>query len=96
MRADSAVEPTRSENSTVTWRRSARSSGEALGALDVVDASTEGVLPLPSLRRAAIASSSFTRCPSDATPSSFRFSCVKLGRLPSVYVILAEDGFVQT
>src|SRR6476659_1379442 len=30
MRADSAVEPTRSENITVTWRRSARSSGCAL------------------------------------------------------------------
>ena len=32
MRAESAVEPTRSENITVTWRRSARSSGDALGA----------------------------------------------------------------
>ena len=32
MRAESAVEPTRSENITVTWRRSARSSGETLGA----------------------------------------------------------------
>ena len=32
MRAESAVEPTRSENITVTWRRSARSSGGALGA----------------------------------------------------------------
>ena len=30
-----------------------------------------------------MASSSFTRCPSDATPSSFRFSCVKLGRTVS-------------
>ena len=29
MRADRAVEPTKSENITVTWRRSARSSGEA-------------------------------------------------------------------
>ena len=28
MRAERAVEPTRSENITVTWRRSARSSGE--------------------------------------------------------------------
>ena len=32
MRADRAVEPTKSENITVTWRRSARSSGCALGA----------------------------------------------------------------
>ena len=83
MRAESAVEPTKSENITVTWRRSARSSGGALGALDVVAASTEGALPLASLRRAAMASSSFTRCPSDATPSSFRFSCVRLGRTVS-------------
>jgi hypothetical protein len=36
MRADSAVEPTKSENITVTWRRSARSSGCGLGVLDVV------------------------------------------------------------
>jgi hypothetical protein len=36
MRAERAVDPTRSENITVTWRRSARSSGCALGALDVV------------------------------------------------------------
>jgi hypothetical protein len=33
MRVDSAVEPTKSENITVTWRRSARSSGEMPGAL---------------------------------------------------------------
>ena len=82
MRAERAVEPTRSANITVTWRRSARSSGEALG-LDVIVTSTGGVLPLPSLRRAAMASSSFTRCPNDATPSSFRFSCVRLGRTAS-------------
>ena len=83
MRAESAVEPTRSENITVTWRRSARSSGCALGALDVVAASTEGALPLASLRRAAMASSSFSRCPSAVTPSSFRVSCVRLGRTVS-------------
>jgi cold shock protein len=79
MRAESAVEPTRSENITVTWRRSARSSGRALGALDVVAGSTKGDLSLASLRRAAIASSSFTLCPIDATPSSFRISCVRPG-----------------
>src|SRR5277367_6259280 len=54
-----------------------------LGALDVVAASTDGALPLASLRRAAIASSSFSRWPSAVTPSSFRFSCVKLGRTVS-------------
>ena len=83
MRAERAVEPTKSENITVTWRRSARSSGRALGALDVIVAVTDGALPLASVRRAAMASSSFTRCPSDATPSSFRFSCVRLGRTVS-------------
>src|SRR5215467_5586208 len=41
MRAESAVEPTRSENITVTWRRSARSSGAALGVLGVVFRSLE-------------------------------------------------------
>ena len=81
MRAERAVEPTRSENITVTWRRSARSSGAL--ALDVVAASTEGVLPLASLRRAAIASSSFSRCPTAVTPSSLSVSCVRLGRTVS-------------
>ena len=61
MRAESAVEPTRSENITVTWRRSARSWGGTPGALDVVAASAEGALPLSSLLRAAIASSSLSR-----------------------------------
>ena len=42
MRAESAVEPTRSENITVTWRRSARSSGDTLAAPDAVAASAEG------------------------------------------------------
>ena len=45
MRADRAVEPTKSENITVTWRRSARSSGEALGR-GRDDASAEGALAL--------------------------------------------------
>jgi len=40
MRADRAVEPTKSENITVTWRRSARSSEEVLGAV-VMSADTE-------------------------------------------------------
>ncbi len=83
MRADSAVEPTKSENITVTWRRSARSSGEALGVAGVVAASAEGALAPASLRRAAMASSSFSRCPTAATPSSFSVSCVRLGRTVS-------------
>src|SRR5262249_52115690 len=65
------------------WRRSARSSCWELGTLDEVAASTEGVLPLSSLRRAAIASSSLRRCPNDVTPSSFRSSAVRLKRTVS-------------
>ena len=83
IRPDSAVEPTKSENMTVTWRRSARSSGRALGALEVVAASTEVGLPFASLRRAAIASRSLRRCPTAVTPSSLRVSCVRLRRTAS-------------
>ena len=36
MRADSAVEPTKSENITVTWRRSAMSRG-VMGAMSSVE-----------------------------------------------------------
>jgi hypothetical protein len=82
MRVESAVEPTRSENITVTCRRSARSSGCGLGVLDEAVASTEG-LPVASLRRAAMASNSLRRCPSAATPSSFRSSAVRFGRTVS-------------
>jgi hypothetical protein len=83
MRAESAVEPTKSENITVTWRRSARSSGCALGVLDVVRGSTGGVLPLTSLRKVAMASSSLRRCPSEVMPSSFKSSAVRFGRTVS-------------
>ena len=48
MRAERAVEPTRSENITVTWRRSARSAGEVLGAVDV--AATSAKAPCRSRR----------------------------------------------
>ena len=94
MRADSAVEPTRSENITVTWRRSARSSGCGLGALDVVAASPEVVLPLASLRRAAMASSSFTRCPSDGDAKLLQVLFRQARKYRLVYVILAEGRLV--
>ena len=70
MRADNAVEPTKSENITVTWRRSARSLGGTLGAVDVVATSAEDDLARASVRRAAMASNNLRRCPSAATPSS--------------------------
>ena len=90
MRAESAVEPTRSENITVTWRRSARSSGWALGALDAVAASTEGALPLASLRRAAMASSSFTAVPNRRDAKLLQGLVRQARKNRLVYLILAE------
>src|SRR5580704_13072597 len=92
MRAESAVDPTRSENITVTWRRSARSSGCVLGALDAVVASTVGALPLPSLRSAAMASSSLVSKRRDAKLLQVLVRQARENRL--VYVILAEDRLV--
>ena len=87
MRADSAVEPTKSENITVTWRRSARSSGGELGGL-VVAASAEA-LPLASVRRAAIASRSLRRCPT--TRRRFLQVLRRQARKDRfVYLVLAE------
>ena len=93
MRADSAVEPTKSENITVTWRRSARSSGGALGPLGVVVGALGDPAALVSPRSAAMASNSFTRCPIEATPSSF--SVVRQARKNRhVYLVLAECRLV--
>ena len=83
MRAESAVEPTKSENITVTWRRSARVLGRGAWGTGAVAASADGALALASLRSAAMASRSLRRCPRAATPSSFRFSAVRLGRTVS-------------
>src|SRR6516164_5565169 len=81
MRAESAVEPTKSENITVTRRRSARSSGETtVGAL--VAAPDDGVASA-SVRRAAMASRSLRRWPTTETPRSFRSSAVRFGRTVS-------------
>jgi hypothetical protein len=74
IRADSAVEPTKLENITVTWRRSARSSGRALLVLDVIAASTKGVYR--SRRHAAPQSQA--ACPTAGTPDSFRSSAVRV------------------
>jgi hypothetical protein len=80
MRAESAVEPTRSENITVTWRRSAL----ALRVRSVSARATgDGALVFASARRTAMASSSFRRCPTMPTPRSFKSSAVKLGRTTS-------------
>ena len=70
MRADMAVEPTKSENITVTWRRSAVSCGRGLAGMTAATA-TSGSLFSMSLR-SAMARSSLRRCPSDATPTFSR------------------------
>jgi hypothetical protein len=72
-RADSAVEPTRSANITVSWRRSAASWG--FGSVDGGSA----VALATALLRSAIAASIFHRCPSK-TPSAARSASVKCRR----------------
>ena len=94
MRADRAVEPTKSENITVTWRRSARSSGEALGALGVVAASAEGALPLASARSAAMASRSFTAMPDDADAKLLQVLRRQARKNRLVNLVLAERSLI--
>ena len=81
MRAESAVEPTRSENMTVTWRRSAVVSLDG-GA--IVSNAAEGASASLAERRSAIASSRTRRCPTIVTPKSFKSSAVRRGRTLSV------------
>src|SRR6516164_2905921 len=69
-RAESSVEPTRSQNMTVSCRRSAASTG---GAATL--AADPGATP-PS---AAMASSSLRRWPTNVTPRSFRSPAVRRG-----------------
>src|SRR5271165_5627408 len=68
-RAPSAVEPTRSQNITVSGLRSA--SAGAVAALSGTG--------LRSLRNAAIAASNLRRCPTRLTPRSLRSSAVSSG-----------------
>ena len=83
MRAESAVEPTKSENITVTWRRSARSSGVRSGHWTW--SLRQRRAPCRSHRHAEqrwhrAACGGARRA---ATPSSFRSSSVRLGRTVS-------------
>ena len=76
----SAVEPTRSTNITVSCRRSAWVAGAAAG-LGVASASApRGGGGPPSERRVSMASSSLRLWPMTVTPMSLRSSAVSLGR----------------
>ena len=74
MRADRAVEPTRSENITVTWRRSAASCGRASAASVGRFGATVSVDLRPAMARRI-----FRRSPR-TTPRSFRSWSVTSGR----------------
>ena len=85
MPAESAAEPTRSENITVTCRRSAVS----LAVSSIAEKEPGDVAFTPaSARRAAMALSSLRRCPTASTPNSFKSSAVKLGRTESSIAFL--------
>src|SRR4051794_701334 len=73
-RPESAVEPTRSTNATVSWRRSACS---------VVTAGGGRWASAGSPARTAVAARSRLRWPSEATPSSRRSSAVSVGSRPA-------------
>src|ERR1700730_9741638 len=78
MRVDSAVEPTRSANITVTCRRSAVCGRDA----SITESWSNGVAG-ELVGNAAIALSNLRRWPTIPTPRSFRSCAVKLGRSTS-------------
>ena len=94
MRADSAVEPTKSENITVTWRRSARSSGGALGVLDAVAASTEGALPLRVVTQSGDSIEQLHAVPKRRDAKLFQVLVRQAREDRLVYLILAECRLV--
>jgi hypothetical protein len=91
MRAESAVEPTRSENITVTWRRSALS----VGALPCVrTASGAGAVALSSVRSAAIASSSLRPVPDDTDAQILQVLRRQVRQYRLIDLVFAESGLV--
>src|SRR5262249_47133209 len=87
-RTDSAVEPTRSQNMMVRWRRSA-AAGTSEGSVATAATGAAGTA-LP--RSAAIAASSRRRSPTAATPISFRSSAVSSGRTSQLIAFSAKAG----
>jgi hypothetical protein len=68
MRSERAVEPTKSENITVTWRRSAAVSRAGAAVVAEADEGAASVFVLEG--RSAIALSNTRRCPTIETPKS--------------------------
>src|SRR5215471_1264477 len=83
-RTDSGVEPTRSQNMTVSCRRSASPK-----MADGTAAAAAGDAPPP---KEAIASSSLRRSPTAATPISFRSSAVSFGSTSHPIAFSAKAG----
>ena len=80
MRAESAVEPTRSENITVTWRRSAVSLGEALSMSERASAGA-ALLGVGAQRGDGV--EQLAAVPERGYANSFKSSAVSLGRTVS-------------
>src|SRR5262249_7260935 len=90
IRAERAVEPTMSENITVTWRRSAAVSLVGAGTVeDISEGVGSGFVPE---RKPTIASSSLRRSPTAATPKSLRSSAVSFGRT-AASTLLSRNTF---
>jgi hypothetical protein len=61
-------------------------------ALSVARGASDNGVALASARKAAMASSSLRRCPTNPTPSSFKSSAVKLGRTVSSILFSRNDA----
>ena len=77
------------------WRRSARSSGDMLGAAEVVVASADGAFAFVSLRSAAIASRSLRRCPTAVTGVLIYFGYPKPMRTMLRQAVVGDAKLLQ-
>ena len=89
MRADSAVEPTKSENITVTWRRSAVSRGETSTATVAPTASMQS----GQLRRCWLSRAEFAAMAKQDT-ELLQVLIRQIGQDAVVYRVIAKRGLV--
>jgi len=85
-RADSAVEPTRSANMTVSCRRAAKSVAVDASGVGDLESAADG----PD--RSSIAVKSLRRSPTATTPSSFKSSVVNFGRTSASILFSLNDA----